>query len=38
MFGEYEFAGFMLSGWGDASVAVEWDETGIDKTVEESED
>lgn len=36
MLGEYEFAACMLAGWGDESVAAVWEETGIEKTVEEN--
>lgn len=33
MFGECMFGEMMLAGWGDDSVAANWEETGIIKTI-----
>jgi hypothetical protein len=37
MFGECVLSGCLLAGWNDDSIAAVWEETGIEKTVEESE-
>ena len=36
MLGEFILAGATLAGWGDNSVAANWEETGIEKTVSET--